>query len=493
MTVSRIASTGGQEANRLFDRVALKSFRASRDHDGAVVLGAGADDGGNGGRMAHMKTRFERVKSRRSTLRWMRVFVSLGLTMSLTTYCAASATSSAERADEAVKFDEVVSHYQRCGYLNGAVLVARQGRILYERGVGEADMARHVPNTPQTRFGIASITKQFTAILVLQQVGKGNLRLDAAVCDYLPWYRKDTGRRMTIDQLLHHTAGLPPDYDAPAWCDTAEGARHREPLEFAKEFCQPELASEPGAKWAYSNSGYVLLGLILEQVTGKPYDTLLAEQILVPLGMKNTGMDHNDLAGSAGGAVGYVRHAGPRFTRGPYLDRSHVYAAGAMYSTVEDLLIWNQALSAGALLPPELQEQVFKPGLGNWACGWFVTKIPAGHPGAGRTLAEMRGDLPGNYFAWIRRYPEQDAVIIVLRNAYGSTERLEENLEAILYGQPPRLPSRSAKDIAAGAWLRSYRSIVRHPIFSAGVLALVLWSCARRCGRRARRREVLSA
>jgi CubicO group peptidase (beta-lactamase class C family) len=398
----------------------------------------------------------------------------------------------AEQTGQAVKFDELVRRYERYGYLNGAVLVARHGQIIYASGVGEADMERHTPNTSQTRFGIASITKQFTAVLVLQQVHQGNLRLDGTISDYLPWYRKDTGRRMTIDQLLHHTSGLPPDYDAPQWCDTADGARHREPLEFAKQFCQPELTSEPGTKWAYSNGGYVLLGLILEQVTGTPYERLLDEQILVPLGMKNTGVDHNDLVRN-GGAVGYVRHAGPRYARGPYIDRAHGLAAGAMYSTVEDLLIWNQALSRRALLPPELAEQVFKPGLGNWAYGWFVTKIPAGVPGSGGTLAEMRGDMTGNYFAWIRRHQEQDAVIIVLRNTYGSTEHLEENLEAILFDRPPQFPSRNFTDIAASAFFRSCASIVKHPIVSSAAFLLVAYASARRLSRRIRRRALASA
>src|SRR5437899_8426526 len=157
-------------------------------------------------------------------------------------------------------------------------------------------------------------------------------------------------------------------------------------------------------------------------------------------------MDYNNLTHS-GGALGYVRHAGPRYTRGPFLDLKHVFAAGAMYSTVEDLFLWNQALSSKNLLPDNFREQLFRPELNNWACGWFVTKIPPGAAGAGITLAEMRGDMPGNFFAWILRFPEQDAVIIVLRNGYGSTEHLEEKLQAILFDQRPKLPSRNGKDI----------------------------------------------
>jgi CubicO group peptidase (beta-lactamase class C family) len=363
---------------------------------------------------------------------------------------------------KAERISALVSCYERCGYLNGAVLVAEHGKVLYSRGIGEADMESHQLNTPQTRFGIASITKQFTAVLALQQVALGKLRLDGTVSEYLPWYRKDTGQQMTVEQLLHHTSGLPPDYDSPEFSDSMDAIRHYEPQAFAEKFCQPDLIAKPGTKWAYSNGGYVLIGLILERVTGRSFGDLLKEQILIPLGMKHTSIGENNLRQNAG-AVGYTRHAGPRYSPGPNLDLSHISAAGAMYSTVEDLLLWSQALSTNTLLPPELREQLFKPGLGNWGYGWFVTKISAGAPGAGSTLAEMRGDMPGNYFAWILRYPEQDSTVIVLRNGYGSTEHFEEKVQAILFGQQTTMPTRSLKDKCAhalmvtSAWVNSNR------------------------------------
>lgn len=105
---------------------------------------------------------------------------------------------------------------------------------------------------------------------------------------------------------------------------------------------------------------------------------------------------------------------------------------------------------------------MFIPGQRDWAYGWFVTKISAGSPGAGSVLAEMRGDMPGNFFAWMLRYPEQDAVIIVLRNGYGSTEHLEENLQAVLFNQTPRLPSRSPKDVLAHCGLLIWNSVSQH-------------------------------
>jgi CubicO group peptidase (beta-lactamase class C family) len=134
------------------------------------------------------------------------------------------------------------------GYLNGAVLVAEQGKIIDEKGSGEANMESHVPNMAHTKFGIASLTKQFTAVLVLQDVAKGRIRLEGQVSDYLPCYRKDTGERMTIEQVLHHTAGLPSDFDMPEFSPSEAAGRHYEAQAFAERFCQQNLLNEPGPK-----------------------------------------------------------------------------------------------------------------------------------------------------------------------------------------------------------------------------------------------------
>lgn len=390
--------------------------------------------------------------------------------------------------DKAQQIDRLVAHYQKYGYFNGAILVADHGNVLYAKGVGEANMQSHTPNTAHTRFGVASITKQFTAALVLQQIAEGKILLHGKVSDSLPWYRKDTGNRMTVEQLLHHTSGLPPDFDSPEFSATAEASRHYEPQEFSEKFCQPALTAEPGTKWQYSNCGYDLLGLILERATGISFDELLRRRLLDPLGMKDTGMDRNDLAQS-GGASGYLRHAGPRYSSGPYLDRGHIYSAGAMYSTVEDLFRWNQVLSGGDFFPKEMREQIFTPGLNDWGYGWFITKIPTGQPGAGSAMAEMRGDMPDNFFAWTLRYPERDAVIIVLRNVYGSTEGFEQNLQALLFDAEPHLPSRSSKDMAAQVWLTPAGWIASH-VALATLIVLVAGLAIGLAARQKRRARV---
>jgi CubicO group peptidase (beta-lactamase class C family) len=372
------------------------------------------------------------------------------------------------------RYDAVLTRYHDNGFLNGAVLVAEHGKIIYARGFGEADMTTHVRITPQTKFDIASITKQFTAALVLQQVSEGRIRLDASLSDYLPWYRQDTGKRITIEQLLHHTSGLPPDFDAPAFNATSVGATRMEPQPFVEKYCEPNLIAAPGAQWQYSNCGYDILGLILERVTGSSFNDLLNKKILEPLGMRDSGLDGNGLSLS-NRALGYERHLGPIYVRGPFLDRTHLFAAGAMYSTVEDLFRWNQAMSSDVLFPKEIRDQIFRPGLANWGYGWFITKIPPGQPGAGNTLAEMRGDLPGNFFCSINRYPDQDALIVVLRNGYGSTEHLEANLQAVLFDQTPHIPRRKPADIFARALRTAATWAGSHFVITTLVAFLILF------------------
>ena len=158
------------------------------------------------------------------------------------------------------------------------------------------------------------------------------------------------------------------------------------------------------------------------------------------------------------------------------MDLTHIYAAGSMYSTAEDLFRWNQAMSSDAVLSKEIRDEIFRPGLGDWGYGWFITTIQANQPGAGAKLAEMRGDMPGNFFCSINRYPDQDAVIIVLRNGYGSSERLEANLQAVLFDQKPRMPWRKPAEVVVGA----LESKAGFRLFALGLATAVIVLVGRR-------------
>jgi|SRR5215216_7551077 len=141
---------------------------------------------------------------------------------------------------------------------------------------------------PDTKFRIGSVTKQFTAALILQLVEEGKIKLDGKISDYLTDYRKDTGGKVTIHQLLNHTFGIPSYTNRPDF--SAEISRNLYSVaDFVKKFASGGLEFEPGSKFSYNNSGYSLLGAIIEKVTGKSYETVLTERILKPLGMTNSG------------------------------------------------------------------------------------------------------------------------------------------------------------------------------------------------------------
>ena len=208
----------------------------------------------------------------------------------------------------AARLDSVASAYARRGELSGVVLVADHGAVVYEHAFGDANREWHVPNTVATRFRIASTTKQFTAALVLRLVEQGKLRLDAHIADYLPDYPRPQGQQVTLEQLLTHSSGLPDYPHLPRFYEDQAARSHTTP-ELLALFDSLPLEFTPGSKWSYSNSGYVVLGAIIERVTGTTYAKALRELLLTPLGLGDTGFDDPaDVVERR--AAGYLRTAG---------------------------------------------------------------------------------------------------------------------------------------------------------------------------------------
>src|SRR6186997_3266803 len=194
--------------------------------------------------------------------------------------------------DKAAKIDDLVKRFNELGQFNGSILVSENGRVIYKQGVGLANMEWGIPNTPDTKFRLGSITKQFTATLTLQLVEQGKIKLDGKLSDYLPEYRADIGSKVTIHHLLTHTSGIPSYTDQPGFFENVSRNPYKVD-EFVKKYASGDLQFEPGSKYSYNNSGYFLLGAIIERITGKPYEQVLKENIFDPLGMKNTGYDHH--------------------------------------------------------------------------------------------------------------------------------------------------------------------------------------------------------
>ena len=345
--------------------------------------------------------------------------------------------------DKAAKIDELMKAYNSYRQFNGAVLVAENGKVIFKKGYGLANMEWNIPVEPDTKFRLGSITKQFTSMLVLQLVQEGKIKLEGKLTDYLPDYRKDTGDRISIHQLLNHTSGIPSYTGLPTFFQDVS----RNPYsvsDFVKKFASGDLEFEPGTKWAYNNSGYFLLGAIVERVTGKPYEQALKERILDPVGMKDTGYDHHETI-LAKRASGYEKRPGG-YVNAPYLDMSLPYAAGSLYSTVGDLYLWDQALYTDKLLSPQLKELMFKPGLSDYAYGWVVQKAPLGAQGEPVTIIQHGGGING-FNTVITRLPESKNLIVLLNNTGGTKlEDMSQKIAAILFGKPYKTPLRDVAD-----------------------------------------------
>lgn len=311
---------------------------------------------------------------------------------------------------------------------NGSVLMAKNGKILFSKGFGMANFDLGVPNSPGTKFRLGSITKQFTAMLVMQLQERVLLSVNDPLTKYIPDY--PDGSKITLHHLLTHTSGIPsftgfPDYTKimiqPLPLEEIIALFKNKPLEF-----------EPGTKYVYSNSGYILLGYILEKAADKPYDLLLKENIFDPLGMDDSGYDWNRII-VENRASGYTLDRG-EVVNDSYIDMHIPHAAGALYSTVEDLYTWDRALYSEKLLSRESMEKMFTPFLNNYAYGWNVSEL------FGRKMISHGGGING-FVTHIARFPEDDACIIVLCNLTASrTGQIFRDLAAILFGEPYELP-----------------------------------------------------
>jgi CubicO group peptidase (beta-lactamase class C family) len=346
---------------------------------------------------------------------------------------------AADTSESAAKIDKLISQYVDCCSFTGTVLVSDHDKVVFKKGYGLADREWNIPNTPDVKFRLGSLTKQFTSMLVMQQVAKGSIKLDGRLSDYLPYYRKDTGSKVTISQLLSHTSGIPSYTDDPKFFD--EVSRNYYAVDdFVKKFCSGDLQFEPGTKFHYDNSGFFLLGVVLEHVTGKTYETLLKENILVPLGMKDSGYDHYaDILPKR--ASGYQQDLGG-VVNAPYLDMALPYAAGSLYSTVEDLYKWDQALYTDKLVPNDLKQKLFTPNLENYGYGWDIRTISSNEPGAGQTMISHGGGINGFNTLEQRLIGDHDLIVIFNNTPGASLGEMAKGIRAILYGQEPATPKR---------------------------------------------------
>jgi len=343
--------------------------------------------------------------------------------------------------DHAAQIKEVLTLANKYRMFNGSALVAENGKVIYKGGVGMANMEWGIPNAADTKFRLGSITKQFTATLTLQLVEQGKIKLDGKLSEYLPDYRKDIGEKVTIHHLLTHTSGIPSYTGLPGFFANVSRNPYKV-TDFVKQYASGNLEFEPGTKFSYNNSGYFLLGAIIERVTGKTYEQALKEMIFDKVGMKDTGYDRHDVL-LPKRASGYSRTANG-YANAAYLDMSLPYAAGSLYSTVDDLYKWDQSLYEDKILSAESKRLMFTPGLSNYGYGLIISDKPIGKTEQKTKFIEHSGGINGFNSNLIRLVDKRQTVIILDNVGLARYQGpIISSIIAILNGQPPEAPKRS--------------------------------------------------
>jgi len=350
--------------------------------------------------------------------------------------CCASQVSCAQDP-AAVKVGQLLDKYAAYHQLNGAVLVAREGKVIFKKGYGYANFEWDIPNATDTKFRLASVTKQFTAMLILQLSENGKLKLDGKISDYLPDYPKANGSRITIYQLLTHTSGVPNYTSLPDFFQR-HARNPYSPKDFLPVFSELPLEFEPGTAYKYSNSGYFILGVIIEQLTGMSYAKALQEYIFKPLHMEQSGYDLSAPLIKKR-AAGY-RKTIDGYANAPYLDMSLPFSAGALYSTVEDLYLWDQALYKDQLLSAAGKAIYFTPYRDSYACGWVRKPFTLGNTKDTVSAIWHNGSING-FSTIIVRIPESKDLVVLLNNTGNvDVEEITKNILGILCDKTYDMP-----------------------------------------------------
>jgi CubicO group peptidase (beta-lactamase class C family) len=342
-------------------------------------------------------------------------------------------------AQDAARLNEIVQSYVQNKTFMGSVLVARGTDVILSKGYGTANLEWDIPNTPSTKFRLGSLTKQFTAASILLLEERGKLKIADPIRTYLP-DAPAAWDRITIFNLLTHTSGIPnftslPEYRSMKLADTPVAKTiaifRDKPLDFP-----------PGEKMSYSNSGYLVLGYVIEKVSGGSYEQFVRDNIFTPLGMKDSGYDWN-AAVIAHRAAGYAPSPkGP--TNAGYIDMSIPHAAGALYSTTEDLLRWEQGLFGGKLLSPASLEKMLTPFKNDYAFGLLVQTSD------GRKVVQHNGGIEG-FNTFLAYYPDDRLTVVVLANINGPVpDAIASKLATVAHGGTVQLTS-ERKEIALPA------------------------------------------
>jgi CubicO group peptidase (beta-lactamase class C family) len=334
----------------------------------------------------------------------------------------------------AARLDSVVASYSTTGDFSGVVLVADHGRVIYQTAVGWANREWQIPMTTDAVFRVGSTTKQFTAALILTLIEAHQLSLDGHISDYLPAYPQSTGQRITIRQLLTHSSGIPEYVTRDHFFEKVAPAPST-PEELIARFAGLPLEFEPGSRWEYSDANYVVLGAILEKVSGHSYSELIQSRIARPLGMTTLAVDDDAVVPYR--ASGYYR-ADSTVIVEPYINPTAAFGAGALRMSARDLLAWDQALYSGRIfrdttMVRELYQPRIQTGtpLGQYGYGLFIGEQQlGGHP----VRVIQHGGIISGFVTGFWRMPDERRTVIVLSNLHSArTTQLAGALAEGLY------------------------------------------------------------
>jgi CubicO group peptidase (beta-lactamase class C family) len=333
-------------------------------------------------------------------------------------------------AQDTARMDQVIQPYVANHQFMGSVLVARDGQVIYSKGYGSANLEWDVPNTPGTKFRLGSVTKQFTAASILLLEERGKLSVSDPVKKHLPG-APAAWDKITIFHLLTHTSGIPNFTSFPEYKKLQPFATTSEQL--VAHFRDKPLDFEPGEKWQYSNSGYLLLSHLIEKITGDSYEKFVKENLFTPLGMKDSGYDSN-AAVIPHRASGYVSGKNG-FENAGFIHMSIPQGAGALYSTTEDLLKWEQGLFGGKLLKAASLQKMITPFKSNYAFGLQVEMV------GGHKVIEHGGGIEG-FNTELAYYPDNKLTVVVLGNVNGGAPGdIARKLAALAHGDTVKLQS----------------------------------------------------
>jgi D-alanyl-D-alanine carboxypeptidase len=324
----------------------------------------------------------------------------------------------AEAARSETRISAAIEAYIAGRGFNGTILVVDQGREILHSGFGLADRSFAVPADRNTRYRVASITKLFTAVLVLQLQQEGRLRLDDVVRRHLPDFPGEGGGRITIRQLLNHTSGLR-QFDAVASYQEAfakgmsQYQRPLSPSELLTLCCAGASARAAGEAFDYNNADYIVLGRIIERLTGQSYEDALAARILRPLGLGDTGMMRWDRPLERLAPSYFFRDDTNTLINDMPVYWENWYAAGGMYSTTSNLRVFAEALYGGRLLDRASLEALLTPGLDDYGLGLWSYSFERG--GRRWRVAKRPGSIMGANSVLFRLI-DRDATIILLAN-----------------------------------------------------------------------------